>query len=250
MADVEAEVSVAFDCHAILGESPVCYSSGVVDFVDISGKKVFSYDSVAARLLAEVQTPEQVGCIVPRAKGGVAAALESRVVGVDFSKGEITDTIASMPVHHFGPKIRFNDGKCDTAGRFWVGSMHANWRNPAAPAGRLYSLGADMELVERVAGTRLANGMVWSTDSSLYFFIDSGLRTIDCFDFDSASGSLSNRRNVFTFGNDEPGVDMSELYVTTREDAGQGGSSSAAGALLRCRIPGVKGQKFALPFAF
>lgn len=43
-------------------------------------------------------------------------------------------------------------------------------------------------------GARLPNGMTWSADGRLFYWIDSATQTVFVFDFDGASGTLSNRR--------------------------------------------------------
>ncbi|CAI5514840.1 unnamed protein product [Closterium sp. Naga37s-1] len=218
-----ASVSLALDCRAVLGESPVCNARGDVWFVDINGRKILGYDSVANRAIREeaIATPQLVGCVVPRASGGLIAAMEDCIVAVDTSEGRVTDTLLQLPSQYTGPKIRFNDGKCDPAGRFWAGTMHASWRDPAAPKGHLFCISpaaattatataaapAAAPAVEvKVGGTQLSNGLAWSADGTRLFFIDSALRTVDCFDFDAATAGISNRRTAVTFSQDEPGV--------------------------------------------
>ena len=70
-------VSLALDCKAVLGESPVCHPNGGVSFVDIYGKCVNHYDSVGGGHEV-LNVPSVVCCIVPRAKGGLLAALDVR----------------------------------------------------------------------------------------------------------------------------------------------------------------------------
>ena len=70
-------VSLALDCKAVLGESPVCHPNGGVSFVDIYGKCVNHYDSVGGGHEV-LNLPSVVCCIVPRAKGGLLAALDVR----------------------------------------------------------------------------------------------------------------------------------------------------------------------------
>lgn len=296
-----AIVDLALDCRAVLGESPVCDASGAVSFVDISGKAVHRFDSVAQSHWS-VTTPQAVGCIVPRAKGGFLAALEEPIVTLDLSSNAVGYAIAAIPDGQGGPDFRFNDGKCDPSGRFWVGTMCSTWRDPKAPPGRLYVLDPNSEdptkLQEKLYPTKLSNGLAWSSDNATMFWIDSFYRTVDAFDFNNATGEIANRRTVLCVSEEEPGPpdgmaidsngklwvvvgesgtvrqydpetgvelarvslpvqrptscafggkDLSELYVTTREE--KGNASPHAGGLFRCRIPGVKGASFAVAYA-
>ena len=74
------------------------------------------------------------------------------------------------------PPRRWNDGKVDPAGRFWVGSMNGVcWGNPEAKQGRLYVLepGA-AELAEKFPDVVISNGLAWSADCTKFYFVDSG----------------------------------------------------------------------------
>ena len=98
------------------------------------------------------------------------------------------ETVAVPPRRR--PGHRFNDGRCDRAGRFWVGTMHNETR---APEGVLYRL-ADRELVPEIAGVRIPNSLAWSPDGAVMYFADSLDHAIYAYDFDPASGALGERR--------------------------------------------------------
>jgi sugar lactone lactonase YvrE len=44
------------------------------------------------------------------------------------------------------PGFRFNDGKCDPKGRFLVGNMNKDWRDPEARKGKLFKMVEPPEL--------------------------------------------------------------------------------------------------------
>lgn len=86
---------------------------------------------------------------------------------------------------------RFNDGKCDAAGRFWAGSMDFDAR---VPSGVLYRFDPDGRCTRMLDGHVISNGPTWSLDGrTLYFNDTAGARTL-AFAFDPASGELSQRR--------------------------------------------------------
>lgn len=94
------------------------------------------------------------------------------------------------------PENHLNDGKCDPLGRLWVGSM-AHEIEPAQPAreqGTLFSLSGDRKLTKWVDKITISNGMTWSLDKKMFYYIDSFLRTIYAFDYDEEAGAISNRR--------------------------------------------------------
>lgn len=203
-----ASVSLALDCKTSLGESPFADPSGRVYFVDINGKRVHWYDSVNGGT-GHLATPQMVGSVVPRARGGLVASLEVPIMAVDLEANAVGEELAAMPEGHRGPDFRFNDGKCDPEGRLWTGSMNAHWRDPEAPPGRLYCLeaqpGGGSVLHEKVFPTRLANGMAWSSDRSTMYFIDSFYRTVDKFDWSAATGEITNRATVVQIPASEKG---------------------------------------------
>jgi len=50
------------------------------------------------------------------------------------------------------------------------------------------------ELSPALTGVTLSNGMDWSPDSRLFYYVDSATQRLDCFDFDLNSGNIGNRR--------------------------------------------------------
>jgi len=120
-----------------VGESPLWHGAErALYWVDI--------EACAIRRLAhgELQSwtlPERVACVALHADGGLVAAMETRIVHAALrSDGSFTlATIA--PARHERPGMRLNDGRCDRAGRFWVGSMVRDMAANVA-AGRMFRL--------------------------------------------------------------------------------------------------------------
>ena len=92
---------------------------------------------------------------------------------------------------------RFNDGKCDAAGRFWAGSMDFAC---LAPIGALYCHGADGGCVRHELGFAVVNGPAWSDDGRTMFVNDTVNGDVHAWDFDPAAGTLSNPRLWHRFG--------------------------------------------------
>jgi len=102
--------------------------------------------------------------------------------------------------------MRFNDGAVDSHGRFWAGAMN-DPKFVAEPTaeGVLFRLDPDLTLHRMIEKVTIPNGIGWSRDDKTMFFTDSPTKNIYAFDFDAASGSISNRR-VFFHLDDEDGV--------------------------------------------
>jgi sugar lactone lactonase YvrE len=84
-----------------------------------------------------------------------------------------------------------NDGACDRAGRFFAGTMA---EDEATPAGALYRLDPDHVVTRLVAGVTVSNGIGWSPDERLMYYVDSPTRRVDVFDYDPATGAIEGRR--------------------------------------------------------
>jgi sugar lactone lactonase YvrE len=69
----------------------------------------------------------------------------------------------------------------------------------------LYEVGAGFRFRRVVENVGMSNGLVWSVDGHLLYYIDSLARRVDAFDWDPSERSLSNRRPVFNLG-EEPGI--------------------------------------------
>jgi sugar lactone lactonase YvrE len=95
-------------------------------------------------------------------------------------------------------KQRFNDGKCDAQGRFWVGSLY----EPKDQAlGVLYMLDGQ-GLHAMVGGEKdganhgvvTANGLAWSPDGRTVYWADTAAHQVRAFDFDAVTGQLNAGR--------------------------------------------------------
>ena len=92
------------------------------------------------------------------------------------------------------PDNRFNDGKCDPAGRLWAGTMAID---ESHGAGALYCLHPDLTVHRMVPNVSVSNGLAWSLDQKTMYFVDSPTRRIVGFDYELESGSIDNARTIF-----------------------------------------------------
>jgi sugar lactone lactonase YvrE len=116
----------------------------------------------------------------------VLVALADRLALVDLGNESLRSLVEIPHAGH----MRMNDGACDPVGRFWVGSMGLAV-TPGAAALYRYAEGS----LERVVdGVTLSNGLGWSPDACLMYYVDSESYRIDVFDYDLAAGAISGRR--------------------------------------------------------
>jgi sugar lactone lactonase YvrE len=86
------------------------------------------------------------------------------------------------------PETRFNDGAIDRAGRFWAGTLGDPKNN------HLYRLDPDGSIYCMDSGIDISNGIGWSPDNRVMYYVDSTPGLIYGYDFDLSGGSISNRR--------------------------------------------------------
>lgn len=177
------------DVHAELGEGPIWDArTQELLWVDILPGVVHRFDPATGGDRAFF-AGGFVGAIVPRAAGGYALA-DADGFALASDDGEVTPLVAVG--HDF--TIRMNDGACDSAGRFWAGSMRID---ESEGGGCLYRLDPDRSVTAICDGVSISNGIAWSLDDTLLYYIDTPLRTVDVFDFDAESGAVVNRRVLF-----------------------------------------------------
>jgi sugar lactone lactonase YvrE len=89
--------------------------------------------------------------------------------------------------------MRFNDGKCDPAGRFWVGTMSGS---QGKAMGKLYCLDTDLSLHIMETDIRISNGLTWNPEATVMYYIDTPTRQVVAYDYDVDSGTISNKRLI------------------------------------------------------
>lgn len=185
-------VHVAHPAAADLGEGPVWDERrGELVWLDITRHEVHRFKPSEGDRRLDVGQP--VGAAGVRAAGGLVAALRDGFAVVDASDRLelISDTERNNPT------TRMNDGKVDPAGRFWAGSMAFD----ATPgAGALYRLESDGHVDRVLTGLTISNGMDWSANRRLMYFIDSASYRVDVFDYDDDTGAIRGRRALCTIG--------------------------------------------------
>jgi len=185
------------DARADLGEGPAWGShTGSLYWVDIHAGRLhtFNPEDGSDRL---VEVDEYLGCAAPRGTGGLVIGLRSGFATIDFAPaaGEPLKLRAFLNPEPDLPGNRFNNGKCDPAGRFLAGSMDDA---EIEPSGSLYSLSPNGQVKTLLTGTCIANGLAWSPDYLTFYFINTPNRTVMAYDYDLATGAIANPRLVIS----------------------------------------------------
>ncbi|MDO9403738.1 MAG: SMP-30/gluconolactonase/LRE family protein [Polaromonas sp.] len=194
--DSAIPVRCVTEATALLGECPTWSPrDGALYWVDILTPSIHCLD-MARGTETETKIGTMVSVAIPKATGGLLVATPG---------GLMTFTDASTPmslVCHPEDRVgnRYNDGKCDRMGRLWVGSLDMG---TAANRGNLFKVEADGSWEKMDEGFTIANGMGWSPDNTVMYFIDSFRRTVYAYDFDLRAGSIANRRALITLTEEE-----------------------------------------------
>ncbi|KAM3961142.1 regucalcin-like [Aphomia sociella] len=96
------------------------------------------------------------------------------------------------------PDNVINEGKADGMGRFWGGTKGPQRGDKVAnDEAALYSLEQPWYTARvKLKPVTISNGLVWSLNDSIMYYIDSETRKIEAFDFELNTGHISNRRTI------------------------------------------------------
>lgn len=145
-------------------------------------------------------TDSRPSLIVPRQSGGYIVTHGTSVSHLDWPSGVLT-TLESIEGLESDVKVCFNDGKCDSTGRLWAGTMPADINGiETIPPNKGFLTSVAKGSVKKHAGNiTLSNGMAWTADERTFYFVDTIAGEILAFDFDVTSGQISNRRVAIKF---------------------------------------------------
>jgi len=231
------------DARTRVGESPLwAPAESALWWVDIEDRRLHRS---AGGVHSSWSTHERLACIALHDAGGLLAAMETGVFRLQPQPDGTLATERLASVRHPREGMRFNDGRCDRAGRFWVSSMVRDM-SLAAADGALYRLDARGLSKPLLGGLITGNGLGFSPDGRVMYLSDShpSVRRIWCCAL-SDDGTPGARRefvdmNLYPGRPDGAAVDADGCYWICGNDAG---------ALLRFTPAGVLDRALKLPFS-
>ena len=204
----EGVVAVASRATCALGESPLWHPAEArLYWVDIPGRRLWRLDP-AHQTEHSWDLPENPGCIglvaTPSADGAepgqLVVALRSGMFHARVSD-QALDLTPIVPASYDRQRFRFNDGKVDPEGRFWVGTI---FEPKTVAAAGLYCLDAGQlravtgpeasEFPWNQWGVTTSNGLAYSPDGRLMYHSDTPAHVVYVCDREPASGTPLNRR--------------------------------------------------------
>lgn len=185
----ELHADLIRDAKATLAEGAIWHpAEKLLYWVNIEGCVLHLYDPVSDE---DKSWPVggRVGTVVPVANGGALVALQNGIHTINTKTGETRLVVNPLK----SADIRFNDGKCDPAGRFWVGTMALDSREGAAV---LYCMEHDGSIRQVLDKLTVSNGLVWTADKQTMYFIDTPTRKVQAFAYDHETGAISEPREA------------------------------------------------------
>lgn len=232
-------ITCVTDIRAELGESPVWSATeNVVYWIDIRGRKLHRTDP-ATGATTSIDLPSRPGMIALRKKGGLIAVLEDGVYTCDPGNGALERLVA---LEADQPENRANDGKCDSAGRLWVGTM--NIADERKPTGSFYRIDPDLTVTQVGTGIAIPNGLAWNPDNSVMYWTDTTGDVVWRYGFDSDTGERHGEEPFFRFDfRKTGGIDGAAMD----SDGGYWPAVYGGSKLQRILPDGTVGHEIALP---
>ena len=182
------KAELVFDCKNRIGEGAVWdIKQQTLYWVDIMGEKVMSWDGMSSHFNT-YNTSQLVGTVAICENDLLLLALHH---GIYFYNKETKELLRISDLESTLPLNRFNDGKCDPAGRFWAGTMQID---PIKPEGNLYLLHHDLTTEKKIDNLTISNGITWSLDNTKMFFIDTPTNEIRIFNYNNDTGDIKFNR--------------------------------------------------------
>ncbi len=214
------ELEPILDVRAIVGEGPIWDGERrLLYWVDVLGSTLYVFDPASGENHV-LDVGQHIGTVVPWRRDEVMVAVRHGFTSFDLATGTLHPILD--PEEHL-PGNRFNDGKCDPAGRFWAGTMA--YQDPS-DQGSLYRMGTDLEVRKVMDGIGIANGIVWSLDHRIMYYIDTVRADVRAYDYDAGSGEIANERVVIAVPD---GVGGPTVWTSTRRASCGSRTTAAAG---------------------
>jgi sugar lactone lactonase YvrE len=194
-----SDVRIAVASASLLGESPFWHpAENALYYCDIPGHRLNRF-APASGELSHWDFDTDVASAAPMLGGQILLAMRDGLWRFDPASGA-RRRLAEPP---YDPgRERFNDGKCDPQGRFWVGTIYEP-RDAANAALYRYARG---KLERQCGGVTVANGLAWSPNGRTMYWSDTKAHTVYAFDVDPASGELSRQRVFASFAPKDPNL--------------------------------------------
>ena len=177
-----------------LSESPFWHPhERALYWCDINGRQICRFDpSAPAATVQRWPMPSEPGCIAPARAGGLIVAMREGVFSFDpLRHGAEPVMLIASP--YDSARYRFNDGRCDPAGRLLAGTLNESKSASDAALYSVFQRDSQWQCQPLLDGVMTANGLAFSPDGRRLYWADTPAHRIDVLDYDPASGAASRR---------------------------------------------------------
>lgn len=192
----EMKIECVVEIPNIVGESPMwSVADQSLWWVDVRGKSLHRLRADGKR--DDWRLPDFISCLALCRSGRLIVSQGNALAFFNPQDGALAEFARPEPDR---PANRFNDGKCDRLGRFWIGTMVNNFGADGAdipidrPDGAFYRLDPDLKMTRVVDEMWIPNTVAWSPDDRMFYLGDSGTNEIRAYDFDLHGGGLGDAR--------------------------------------------------------
>ena len=196
----------ATDERYVLAEGPYWDGErGRVLWVDIAVGEVHIGRLEASRVIADavLTLPETVGAVVSSRSGELLVAGARRLYAVSADG----DVGAGPEIIGAGTASRLNDGCCDPAGRFLVGSLALDDRVRSEILVRVEPDGGILVIDDDLG---LSNGLAFTPDGGALYSVDTRSGTVWVREYDAQTGGAGRRREFLRIDGNPDGLCVDE----------------------------------------
>ncbi len=186
MSAVSDDIQVVHAGPMVVGECPLWHGAEQkLYWVDIGGFAVHSFEP-ETRAHRAYKFESEPTALAIHAEGGLVVAMRSGFAHLDTASGQLTHMVDAP---YDQSKVRFNDGRVDAAGRFWVGTIFEPRDRQAA---EMYCLDKGVLSLKWSGGMTVSNGLGFSLDGKTMYHADTTTHRVDAYPFDVEKGTVAD----------------------------------------------------------
>lgn len=171
-----------------LGETPLwCGRQKKLWWLDIEQPKLQSYDPASGHHTVEPFNTSWLGSQALGDDGSQVLALDLSL----FRRAPDSTSLTPLAVVEQGLDNRLNDGRVDSRGRLWIGTMDNQLHRPQ---GALYRVEPDGTVHKVLSNVVVSNGICFAPDNRTLYFTDTRQHLSWRFKFDVESGQVHDQQ--------------------------------------------------------
>jgi sugar lactone lactonase YvrE len=193
--EIPLELVVEHTC--LLGEGPVWDAKRkMICWVDILNGIIHQYNPEQKKHTT-IPVHQMIGSFAICTNENFIAALKNGFAFIDEYSNEVK--MIANPETDL-PNNRFNEGKCDPAGRFWAGTMSLT---EDSGAGAVYVVDRHLSITKKIEDVTISNGMAWSANYKTFYYIDTPTWQVVAYDYNNETAHIRNKRVIINIAKED-----------------------------------------------